>query len=188
MSERKSEIVRQAESKVNLIDYFNTYVVGEVEINGHRQTIRPIQKGGSSLCPLHSETDASFKVFEKNGMLLYHCFGCGAGGSVVNLYRRIEGQRRGVNLSLDESAKRLLSLYGYEKIANDALKGENPLNKALDKVKGYDKIDIPETFNLITFRQQNDKISKMSDVKYKIKQLGMLDRMLSAYVATKTDR
>jgi DNA primase len=41
------------------------------------------------LCPFHDETEGSFVVSpEKN---LFHCLGCGAGGSVVDLVMRLDG-------------------------------------------------------------------------------------------------
>lgn len=181
---KKSEIVRLAESKVDLIEYFNTYVVGEVKIGNHRQVVKPIQKGGSTICPLHAETDASFKVFQKNGLTLFHCFGCNTGGSVVDLYRRIEGQKKGVSMSKDDAAKSLLSLYGFEEIAQEALQDVNPLKLALEKIRGFKKVEINQTFNIITFNQQNNKIRLQTDTERKIKQFGQLDRMLSAYVET----
>ena len=181
---QKSEIVRLAESKIDLLEYFNTYVVGEITIGNHRQVVKPIQKGGSTICPLHAETDASFKVFQKNGLTLFHCFGCNVGGSVVDLYRRIEGQKKGVSMSKDDAARSLLSLYGFEEIAKEALQDVNPLNVALEKIRGFKKVETNQTFNIITFNQQNNKIRLQTDTERKIKQFGQLDRMLSAYVET----
>lgn len=39
------------------------------------------------LCPLHNESTASFHVNEGKG--LYHCFGCGIGGDVIDLFSRL---------------------------------------------------------------------------------------------------
>ena len=41
------------------------------------------------LCPFHEETEGSFRV--SPGKNLFHCFGCGAKGSVVDLVMRFEG-------------------------------------------------------------------------------------------------
>ena len=183
--EHKSEIVKLAEQKVNLLDYFNTYVIGEVQIGNHCQMVTPVKIGGSTLCPFHAETDASFKVYESNGMLMFHCFGCGVHGTVVGLYRKVAAQS-GVSLSQDESAKRLLRLYGYEQLATEALKDINPLSEALKKVRSYSVVETSPTFNIAMFRQQNDKIRGMQDVNQKVKQFAMLDRTLSAY-ASKDD-
>jgi DNA primase len=41
------------------------------------------------LCPLHEENTASFFVNETKGT--FFCFGCGAGGDVIELYRSLHG-------------------------------------------------------------------------------------------------
>lgn len=41
------------------------------------------------LCPLHQEDTPSFHVNEGKGV--YHCFGCSAGGDVVDLFSRLHG-------------------------------------------------------------------------------------------------
>ena len=180
---QKSKIVRLAEEKVNFVDYFNTYVTGEVTIGNHRQYVQAIKMGGSTICPLHAETDASFKIFQKNGLTLFHCFGCNTGGTVVDLFRRIESEKRGSNLSKDEAAASLLKLYGYEEDVADVIKDIDPLQEALNKVNNYKNVTINKTFNFGLFRKQNDKILKSGGTETsKIKQYGEIDRMISAYV------
>lgn len=41
------------------------------------------------LCPFHNEKSASFSVSQDKQ--IYHCFGCGAGGGVINFVMRAEG-------------------------------------------------------------------------------------------------
>jgi len=50
-----------------------------------------LQKAGSSykgLCPFHSEKTPSFNVVPSKN--IFHCFGCGAGGSVIDFVMRTE--------------------------------------------------------------------------------------------------
>ncbi len=50
-----------------------------------------LKKSGRSLmglCPFHNEKTGSFSVSRENGF--FHCFGCGAGGDVINFIKRIE--------------------------------------------------------------------------------------------------
>ena len=56
-------------------------------INGYTQLS---QKGNSffGLCPFHKETTPSFSVSPDKQ--LYHCFGCGASGTVFNFIMNIE--------------------------------------------------------------------------------------------------
>ena len=54
--------------------------------------VRLSKKSGSNmfgLCPFHSEKTASFSVAPDKG--IYYCFGCHAGGGVVNFIMQIEG-------------------------------------------------------------------------------------------------
>ena len=45
------------------------------------------------ICPLpgHSEKTPSFKVNDKDGVLLWKCFGCGQGGSIIDLISKMDG-------------------------------------------------------------------------------------------------
>lgn len=51
----------------------------------------PLRRRGRNLvglCPFHNEKTPSFTVYPENQS--YYCFGCGAGGEVINFIRRIE--------------------------------------------------------------------------------------------------
>lgn len=48
-----------------------------------------VDRQGWACCPFHHEAKPSLKVYEgKNG---WHCFGCNAGGSVIDLVMKLEG-------------------------------------------------------------------------------------------------
>ena len=47
--------------------------------------------GWVALCPLHEETNPSFHVSEKEGIWLWHCFGCNRGGTVIDYVMAKEG-------------------------------------------------------------------------------------------------
>jgi DNA primase len=71
------------------------------------------------LCPFHSEKTPSFTVSEERGF--FHCFGCGAGGTVFNFLMRIE------RLEFPEAVEQLAKRAG---IALPALRSNDP-NAAL---------------------------------------------------------
>lgn len=170
-------VIKSAESKINLVDYFNKYVAGI------KPKVETMNVGSATICPLHDETDASFHIFVKNGKLLYKCFGCNAGGTVVSLHRAIENQYHSKKLSKEEAAIDLLKLYGYVEEVKQVQKKQTVFDTALQKVEGYSKIEINPTFNLIMYRKNNDKIVNMNGTNnIKAKQWGMLDTMLSAYI------
>lgn len=173
----KSEVEKLAEQKVSLVDYFNKYVVGV------KKGVTVLGVGQATICPLHTETDASFHIYEKGGHLLYKCFGCGAGGNVVMLHRAVQKLYGGKDLTRDASAIELLKMYGYEDIAQESVAEVNPIQEALNKVRGYSKINLNPTFNFILYKSNNDKIKSMDiPVRSKASQFGSLDRMLSAYL------
>ncbi|MCZ6645045.1 MAG: DNA primase [SAR324 cluster bacterium] len=53
-----------------------------VQIIGEKVSLTPSGSNFKGLCPFHSEKTPSFMVNPQRGM--YHCFGCGEGGSVVD--------------------------------------------------------------------------------------------------------
>ena len=63
------------------------------------QYVQLTKKGGNlfGLCPFHNEKTPSFSVSPDKQ--IYHCFGCGKGGGVVNFIMEIE------NLSFPEAVR-----------------------------------------------------------------------------------
>ncbi|MBE6936680.1 MAG: DNA primase [Ruminococcaceae bacterium] len=79
-----------------------------------------LKKSGSNwfgLCPFHSEKTGSFSVNTEKQ--IYHCFGCGAGGSVYNFIMQIE------NLSFPEAVEFLANLAGVPLPQEDTRERDN---------------------------------------------------------------
>jgi len=75
-----------------------------VEIVGAHVRIRRAGRNFVGLCPFHNEKTPSFSVNAERGF--FHCFGCGAGGSVFNFIMRVEG------LTFPEVVRSLARKYG----------------------------------------------------------------------------
>jgi DNA primase len=75
-----------------------------VEIVGAHVRIRRAGRNLVGLCPFHTEKTPSFSVNAERGF--FHCFGCGAGGSVFNFIMRVEG------LTFPEAVRSLARKYG----------------------------------------------------------------------------
>jgi DNA primase len=75
-----------------------------VEIVGAHVRIRRAGRNFVGLCPFHNEKTPSFSVNAERGF--FHCFGCGAGGSVFNFIMRVEG------LTFPEAVRSLAKKYG----------------------------------------------------------------------------
>ena len=93
--------------------------IGLADVVGKR--VRLVRKGRehSGLCPFHKEKSPSFTVNEEKGF--YHCFGCGAHGSVFDFVMQTEG------LSFPEAVERLAGEAGME------VPNESPEERAREK-------------------------------------------------------
>lgn len=92
----KDEDIAEVREKTRIDDVVSSYV-----------TLR--NAGGGSmkgLCPFHDEKSASFHVTPSRGF--YHCFGCGAGGDVINFVMEMDG------LSFSETVERLAEKVGVQ--------------------------------------------------------------------------
>jgi DNA primase len=63
--------------------------VSIVEVVSGYVTLKKAGRNHLGLCPFHAEKTPSFTVNDDRG--LFHCFGCGAGGSVFTFVMRAEG-------------------------------------------------------------------------------------------------
>lgn len=89
------EFIEELKNSVDMVDLVSNYL--ELKRSGDRY------KG---LCPFHNEKTPSFFVNPDNHF--YHCFGCGAGGDVINFVMEIE------NITFSESIKLLAERSGIE--------------------------------------------------------------------------
>ncbi len=71
------ETLQAIRDRVSLVDVVSAYV-----------SLKRAGRNYLGLCPFHDEKTPSFTVSEERG--LFHCFGCGAGGTVFNFVMRIE--------------------------------------------------------------------------------------------------
>ncbi len=75
-----------------------------VEIIGAQVRLKRAGRNFVGLCPFHNEKTPSFSVNAERGF--FHCFGCGAGGSVFDFIMRVEG------LTFAETLESLARRYG----------------------------------------------------------------------------
>ena len=83
-----------------------------------------LQRSGSGykgLCPFHGEKTASFHISPDKQ--LYHCFGCGAGGSVLQFIMAVE------NLDFVDAVKFLASKANIALPENDSRQNDDKLHK-----------------------------------------------------------
>src|SRR5579864_7306013 len=75
-----------------------------VEVIGAHVRLKRAGRNFVGLCPFHNEKTPSFSVSLERGF--FHCFGCGAGGTVFDFIIRIEG------LTFPEALQSLAKRYG----------------------------------------------------------------------------
>ena len=85
-------------------------------VSGYVQLTRRSGTNQFGLCPFHSEKTPSFSVNSEKQ--IYHCFGCGKGGGVINFIMEIE------NLSFPDAVHFLARRAGME-VPEDSNRDEN---------------------------------------------------------------
>ncbi|HFK2902240.1 TPA: DNA primase [Enterococcus faecalis] len=85
------EVIEEVRHRTNIVDIIGQYV-----------QLKKSGKNYMGLCPFHEERSPSFSVADDKQ--IFHCFGCGKGGTVFNFLQEIEG------ISFPESVKRVADL------------------------------------------------------------------------------
>ncbi len=86
--------VDELKSRTNIVDIVSEYV-----------KLKKQGKNYLGLCPFHKEKTPSFSV--DSSRQFFHCFGCGAGGDVINFIERIE------NMEFIEAVEFIAKKVGY---------------------------------------------------------------------------
>jgi len=72
------QVIQALKQRLNIVDVVRRYVA-----------LRPGGGRQMGLCPFHQEKTPSFSVNEAEGF--FYCFGCQAGGDVIDFYQRVNG-------------------------------------------------------------------------------------------------
>lgn len=85
------------------------------------------------LCPLHEDKNPSMGFLTgKDGIERYHCFGCGAVGTVVDLHRKLNGSKDD-KIVVEEIAKILGIEVNFDEVENSELNDFSDI--ASEKIK-----------------------------------------------------
>ncbi len=125
--------VEELKSKADIYSVISNYV-----------KLKKTGKNYTGLCPFHDEKTPSFTV--DTSKQLYHCFGCGEGGDVINFIEKIE------NMDFVEAVEFLAKKIGYNLKYNYSGSREssnirNRLVELNEQAKKY--------FNFILFNSKN---------------------------------
>jgi len=102
-----------------------------------------------ALCPLHDEDTPSFRYYDETNT--FYCFGCRAGGDVINLHRKFMGQKNGEEISFIDAVKFIKEYF----IDGKELAGEV---KKLDSKQAKESLStVPE---LLVYSNYVDRLEK----------------------------
>lgn len=102
------EMVSDVKSKISIPMYFYNVIVPQRAEYYSDYTVdfdvRPVAK-----CPIHDEDTPSMRFYEETNT--FYCFGCRAGGDVINLHREFMQRMNDKKPSFDEAVKFLYEFF-----------------------------------------------------------------------------
>lgn len=113
-----ANVVRLVRERSNIVEVVGAYV-----------QLLPAGKNYKALCPLHQEKTPSFYVSPEKGV--WHCFGCGAGGDVLDFVQRMDG------LTFAEAVAKLARQLGIRWQPSPAMRREEWAHERLERLNRW---------------------------------------------------
>ncbi|MBR3791921.1 MAG: DNA primase, partial [Clostridia bacterium] len=149
------EIVNDIFAENDIVDYVSKYV-----------NLKKTGRDYSGLCPFHREKSPSFHVSSEKQ--LFHCFGCGASGNLVQFVMRTEGLDfvEAIKLLADRAGIQLPEDNGQNNIESGSLKKKiYEMNKLAARFFYENLTKHPEGKTALAYFQER-KISKKTIISY----------------------
>ena len=106
MSRGQNVLANVVKNNVSVADYFYNIVIPNMP--SYYDTEVNFDAKPTAKCPLHDEDTASFRYYEETNS--FYCFGCRAGGNVINLHMKFYERINGTPTTYDEAVR---FLYNY---------------------------------------------------------------------------
>ena len=112
MYAKRIDIFREVKARIPITDAFRLYNI-------------PINKWNKALCVFHNEKTPSLTIYPKSNS--FYCFGCGIGGSVIDLVQRL------YSLEPLEAAKKLDNDFGLNLCGRKLTEAEKTKYEAFER-------------------------------------------------------
>ena len=160
----KQKLIMESD-RISIKEVFHRYIGGD------------INKRGFCKCPFHNEKTASFMLYEKNKS--FYCFGCGAGGNVINLVAKV------FNITYYEAMKRLdedYSLGLFQKvIKTETRRSKETVERARKQLK-QEQLQLKQKDNYFKLLDYFKELQKMPLTKAVSYDLAFLERLLDKWL------
>lgn len=133
------------ELNIPIIDYYKKVVV---PVNPKRYWVK---NDKMMVCPLHDDVNPSMGIIKgKDGKETFHCFGCNAWGTVVDLHRRVSKRLYNKYLSETDALKDLCRLFDLDYEEESSIEDTSTFDE--DMRVDYDMRKAMESFDISDFR------------------------------------
>jgi len=125
-----------------------------------------VDEQGRILCPFHSESRPSMCIDLDEGM--FHCFGCGAKGDIIDLVAQID------RVNKLEALRKIAKIANGEKTLRALVRNKpkrNRMQEAYERFKKLDKPDWNFSNYLVNKRKLSPVLLKMFDVRLNLKSI-----------------
>lgn len=143
------EKIEAVKKNVTIPDYFKEIIIPELSDYYSLYTVDFDYKP-TALCPIHDENTPSFRYFEETNS--YYCYGCQAGGDIINLHERFMEVSFNKKPNFIETVK---FLYDYFIIGNRT----NTIAREI-KSEQEDKKESEDKAEILVYGRYIDKVER----------------------------
>lgn len=126
----------------NIPDYYDRYIVN-LDSKYSKYSFRNGGLNGKVLCFMHSDHDPSLGLMKNkflDGVLMYHCFGCGKVGNVVTLHMNKVKKFDGRNIDENEAAREVADLFDISLVDFASESEESLIERHMRNKRKVDKL------------------------------------------------
>lgn len=184
MAREQSQNELKVIAAIPLLDFYNTQVT---VLGSKYKAIRSDKDKG--VCPFHADLNPSLGFWKprNSDYPIFHCFGCGFSGNVIQSYIKLQKDYRNTRVSLEQAIQQLASLFGLELDQEQGFVVQSPLERARAVLLDSSIYHVPRgALTLGEFRDLNTRVATSHyPVKVKIENFDNLDIMAATVLSSK---